>query len=58
MPDKRNGPSAQNEKTPMFGKWTIAAIMGILVIIIVVLAASTLGSSGGKEPGGLPGGLQ
>jgi len=50
MPDKRNGPSAQNGNTPMFGKWTIAAIMGILVIIIVVLAASTLGSSAGKNP--------
>jgi hypothetical protein len=32
----------------MFGRWTIAAIMGILVIIILILAASALGSPAGK----------
>jgi len=49
MPDKKNGPSTQNEKTPMPGKWIVAAIIGILVIIIVVLAASTLGSPAAKN---------
>jgi len=48
MPDEKNGPSAQKETTPMFGRWTIAAIMGILVITILILAASILASPGGK----------
>ncbi len=47
MPDEKKGPS-QKETPPMFGKWTIAAIMGILVVIILILAANTLASPGGK----------
>jgi hypothetical protein len=47
MQDEKKEPS-QKETPPMFGKWTIAAIMGILVIIILILAANTLTSTGGR----------
>ncbi len=50
MREEKDGPSAQKEKTVMFGRWAIAAIIGILVIIILVLAASTLGSPSGTTP--------
>ncbi len=48
MPDEKIGQSAPKEMKPMFGNWTIAAIMGILVIIILILAANALGSPTGK----------
>jgi hypothetical protein len=48
MLDEKNGPSAHKEMKPVFGRWTIAAIMGILVIIILILAANTLDSPTGK----------
>jgi glutaredoxin len=48
MQDEKNSPSGQKENTPMFGKWTIAAIIGIFAILIVILAIITLGSPPGK----------
>lgn len=48
MQDEKNGPSGQKKNTTMFGKWTIAAIIGIFAILIVILAIITLGSPFGK----------
>jgi len=48
MQDEKKEPS-QKETPPMLGKWTIAAIMGILVIIILILAANTLSITGGRS---------
>jgi len=48
MQDEKNGPSGQKKNTTMFGKWTIAAIIGIFAILIAILVIITLGSPSGK----------
>gem|GEM_PF-691200 len=55
MKNDKTGPSGQTKKASVFGTWTIAAIIGIIAILIIILAVITLGSPSGtttpSEPG-------
>jgi len=47
MKKDKTGPSGQTKNASVFGTWTIAAIIGIIAILIIILAVFTLGSPSG-----------
>jgi len=51
MKDEKNDPSGQVKNATIFGKWSIAAIIGVFAVLIIILAIVTLGSPSGRTAG-------
>ncbi|HJX56563.1 MAG TPA: thioredoxin domain-containing protein, partial [Methanoregula sp.] len=54
MKNDKTGPSGQTKNASVFGTWTIAAIIGIIAILIIILAVITLGSPSGTTTAAEP----
>jgi glutaredoxin len=54
MKNDKTGPSGQTKNASVFGTWTIAAIIGIIAILIIILAVITQGSPSGTTTAAEP----
>jgi hypothetical protein len=54
MKNDKTGLLGQSKNASVFGTWTIAAIIGIIAIVIIILAVITLGSPSGTTTAAEP----
>ena len=48
MKDEKNSPSGKVKTATIFGKWSVAAIIGVFAVLLIILAIVTLGSPSGR----------